>query len=153
MASHGGLSSGRLAGAAGVSADTIRHYEKLGLIAKAPRTQSGYRVYPHETIQRVQIIRSAVRVGFSLAELAGIFRERDAGGAPCRRVASLASGKLARLDQQITEMVALREWLAGTVETWQARVRNIPDGARAKLLESLVKQAPPGNRGNNGARR
>jgi DNA-binding transcriptional MerR regulator len=65
----------------------IRHYEKLGLLKKAVRSDGGYRLYDTTAVTRVQTIRCAVKAGFSLAELSGIFRERDEGGAPCHRVA------------------------------------------------------------------
>ncbi len=72
------LTTGHLGAATGVSADTIRHYEKLGLLM-ACRSDGGYRLYDPSAIIRVQTIRSAVKAGFTLAELSGIFRERDAG--------------------------------------------------------------------------
>jgi DNA-binding transcriptional MerR regulator len=82
--------SGGLAKATGVSVDTIRHYERIGVLSKAPRTSSGYRVYPASAVNRVRIVQRALRIGFTLRELADIFRTRDAGGTPCRRVFELA---------------------------------------------------------------
>jgi DNA-binding transcriptional MerR regulator len=134
----GVLTTGQLAAAAGVSADTIRHYEKLGLLARPLRTEANYRLYPSHALLRVQTIRSALKAGFSLAELAGIFRERDAGGTPCRRVASMASGKITALDRQIAELTELRSWLAATVANWNARLERTPPGKTAGLLESLA---------------
>lgn len=133
----GALTTGRLASATGVSADTIRHYEKLGLLPKPLRTASGYRLFTSECVTRVAIIRSAVRAGFSLQELAGIFKERDAGGAPCRRVAALASEKIAGLEKKILELTELRNWLSSTVDQWEKRLRRTPPGRPARLLESL----------------
>lgn len=136
----GALTTGRLAASAGVSADSIRHYEKLGLLAKPLRTASGYRLYTAECVARVAIIRSAVKAGFSLRELAGIFKERDAGGAPCRRVADLASEKIAALENRILELTQLRDWLSSTVNTWEKRLRQTRPGKQARLLESLNHQ-------------
>jgi DNA-binding transcriptional MerR regulator len=138
----GVLTSRQLAAAAGVSADTIRHYEKLGLLATPLRTQGNYRLYPSAALLRVQTIRSALKAGFSLAELAGIFRERDAGGTPCRRVAGMASDKITALDRQIAELTDLRSWLADTVANWNTRLERTPPGKRAGLLESLATQQP-----------
>ena len=67
------------------------------------------------------MIRAGLHAGFSLAELAGIFRERAAGGAPCRRVANLASEKVRSLDRQIAQLTQLRDWLSQTVAAWQQR--------------------------------
>jgi DNA-binding transcriptional MerR regulator len=146
----GVLTSGQLGAAAGVSADTIRHYEKLGLLAKPLRTEGGYRLYPSHSLLRVQTIRSALKAGFSLTELAGIFRERDAGGTPCRRVAGMAAVKIAGLDQQIAQLMELRDWLSATVASWNARLERTPSGKRAGLLESLAGQGFPTNRQSKG---
>jgi len=84
------LRSGALAKATGVSPDTIRHYEKIGVLPRASRTDSGYRVYPASALERVLVVQRALRIGFTLAELAEVLKARDAGGAPCRRVYQLA---------------------------------------------------------------
>jgi DNA-binding transcriptional MerR regulator len=131
------LTTGQLGAAAGVSADTIRHYEKLGLLTRAIRSDGGYRLYGPSTITRVQTIRSAVKAGFSLAELSGIFRERDAGGAPCQRVAALATEKVECLEKRIRELTELKDWLASTVRAWRKRLEHTPAGKRAGLLDSL----------------
>jgi hypothetical protein len=65
------LYSGDLAKMAGVSPDTIRHYERIGVLPRASRTQSGYRVYPASALERVLVVQRALRIGFTLAELAG----------------------------------------------------------------------------------
>lgn len=133
------LKSGELARAAGISADTLSHYEKLGLLPMPARSQGGYRLYPPETLAHVQMIRSAIRVGFSLAELAAVFTERRAGGAPCRKVAQLASEHIEALNQKILDLTLLRDWFAATVENWQSRVKTLKPRERASLLESLPK--------------
>src|SRR5437660_11121134 len=88
------LRSGALAKASGLSPDSIRHYERIGVLPRASRTQSGYRVYPASALQRVLVVQRALRIGFTLAELAEVLKARDAGGAPCRRVYHLAQEKL-----------------------------------------------------------
>jgi DNA-binding transcriptional MerR regulator len=137
MNSRAELTTGQLGAATGVSADTIRHYEKLGLLKKAIRSDGGYRLYDPSTITRVRTIRSAVKAGFSLVELSGIFRERDAGGAPCQRVAALATKKVESLEGQIHELIELKDWLASTVKGWHKRLEHTPAGKRAGLLDSL----------------
>ena len=131
------LHSGEVAKATGVSSDTLRHYERLGLLPTPQRSEGGYRLYPPETVARVQMIRSAVRVGFSLAQLADVFKERRAGGAPCRKVAQLASEHIEALNQKILDLTRLRDWFAGTVENWESRLKTLKHGERASLLESL----------------
>ena len=83
----------------GVSTDTLRHYERVGVLAKPLRTRAGYRQYPPEAVLRVRLVRRALSIGFSLAELSRILRTRDRGGAPCREVRELAARKLEQLEQ------------------------------------------------------
>ena len=63
------LRSGDLARATGVSTDTLRHYERLGILKKPPRTDGGYRAYPADALDRVNLIRNALGSGFTLREL------------------------------------------------------------------------------------
>src|SRR5215471_13856580 len=94
------MRSGELARRAGISADTIRHYERLGLLKAPPRNRNGYRDYPADALLRVTLIRQALRLGFSLDELAGILRVRDGGGIPCRTVFASTKSKLAQVEQR-----------------------------------------------------
>jgi DNA-binding transcriptional MerR regulator len=128
--------SGELAQKCGVSADTIRHYERLGLIA-AVRGSNGYRRFPRETVERVLLVRRAVAIGFSLAELARILRQRDSGSAPCRNVRAMADGKLSELDRRIAEMQAAREDLVRIIAEWDRRLATTEEGQTALLLENL----------------
>jgi MerR family mercuric resistance operon transcriptional regulator len=95
------LHSGALAKSSGVSPDTIRHYERIGVLPQASRTQSGYRVYPASAVERVLVVQRALRIGFTLAELAEVLKARDAGSAPCRRVYQLAQDKLKGIEADI----------------------------------------------------
>jgi DNA-binding transcriptional MerR regulator len=95
------LHSGALAKSSGVSPDTIRHYERIGVLPQALRTQSGYRVYPASAVERVLVVQRALRIGFTLAELAEVLKARDAGSAPCRRVYQLAQDKLKGIEADI----------------------------------------------------
>jgi DNA-binding transcriptional MerR regulator len=79
------MRSGQLAHLTGVSTDTLRHYERLGLLPLPQRTTGNYRAYPPTSQQRVELIQRALAIGFSLSELKTILAVRDGGGAPCRR--------------------------------------------------------------------
>ena len=131
------MRSGELARLAGVSTDTLRHYERLGVLARPARTASGYRMYPATAVQRVVLIRSALSMGFSLAELTRILRVRDAGGAPCKQVRALAAGKLEELDRRIEEMKLMRRQMSELLERWDERLHSTPAGEPAGLLEML----------------
>jgi DNA-binding transcriptional MerR regulator len=131
------LKSGEIARAAGISADTLSHYEKLGLLPVPERNAAGYRLYSPETLRFVRMIRSAVFLGFSLAELADVLSQRRAGHPPCRKVAQLASQHLKALNQKILDLTRLRDWFAPIVETWESRSQTLKSAERAAFLESL----------------
>jgi DNA-binding transcriptional MerR regulator len=121
----------------GVSTDTLRHYERVGVLPRAPRTHSGYRQYPPDAAGRVLMVRRALALGFSLAELARIFRVRERGGTPCREVRRMAEGKLEELDRRLADLASLRDHLRRLLADWDRRLDATPEGMRAGLLETL----------------
>jgi MerR family transcriptional regulator, copper efflux regulator len=133
------LRSGTLAKAAGVSPDTIRHYERLGILPRASRTESGYRMYPVSAIERVLVVRRALRIGFSLAELAEVLRTRDAGGVPCRRVYELAQEKLGRISSDIKALRQTERYIEKVLSDWKRRLHEAGQGEKSHLLYSLSK--------------
>ena len=137
------LHSGRVAELTGVSPDTIRHYERIGILARVPRTASGYRVYGSDSVERIRLVQRALRLGFTLAELSEILRARDKGGTPCGRVLHLAEQKLQSLERQIAELQRTRTYRKTLVRQWRARLAKTQPGARAMLLQSLVDSATP----------
>ena len=144
------MHSGELASLCGVSTDTLRHYERIGVLARPPRTWAGYRQYPLEAAGRVLMVRRALAVGFTLDELVRILRVRDRGGAPCRQVRSLAESKLHGLDQQIADLCRLRDHLRALLSDWDRRLAGTPEGARAGLLEA-ISELPSRNGAEKGA--
>jgi DNA-binding transcriptional MerR regulator len=131
------MRSGELARLCGVSTDTLRHYEQIGVLGKPPRTAAGYRRYPADAVARVQLVRRALRLGFTLDELTRILRIRDKGGAPCRQVRVLAARKLEQVEQQIADLGRLRDHLRTMLADWDNRLSGVPEGTRAGLLEAL----------------
>jgi DNA-binding transcriptional MerR regulator len=128
---------GELASAAGISCDTVRHYERKGVIARPKRGANGYRLYPAETLERVQTVRRALAIGFTLDELARLFRERDKGNPPCRAARELAAAKLADLERHLQEMLVLRQTLRAIAKNWDARLSETANGNPALLLETI----------------
>jgi DNA-binding transcriptional MerR regulator len=126
-----------VARACGVSPDTVRHYERKGVVPQAVRDRSGYRRYPPDTIERVRVIRRAIALGFTLDELARIYRQLASGRPPCREVRELARRKLADVEEQIAALVALRNALEATVAGWDDRLARSSASAFAELLTSL----------------
>jgi DNA-binding transcriptional MerR regulator len=138
---HAMLRPSELARLTGVSTDTLRHYERKGVLGRPPRSDSGYRRYPPEAVARVQLVRRALTIGFTLDELAGVLSERDRGGAPCRRVRTLVTGRLAELDARLGDLTELRDELRRLLRDWDRRLARIPAGAQARLLD-LVADRP-----------
>jgi DNA-binding transcriptional MerR regulator len=132
------IRSGELARLAGVSTDTLRHYERKGALAAPRRSVNGYREYETEALARVLLVRRALGVGFTLDELARIFRDRARGGVPCREVREMASAKLALIETRLSELEAVREDLQATIKGWDSRLARTPRGERAGLLEALA---------------
>jgi len=132
-----GMRSGELARAAGVSSDTLRHYEKLGLLAEPARRDNGYRVYPTDALARVRLIQGGLAIGFTLAELATFLGLRDSGRAPCRRVRAAAGERLAEVESRIDELCRFRDDLRRTLGDWDERLASAGDGRPVRLLESL----------------
>ncbi|MEO5762247.1 MAG: heavy metal-responsive transcriptional regulator [Vicinamibacteria bacterium] len=131
------FTSGSLARQAGVSSDTLRHYERTGVLAKPGRSANNYREYPDSALARVHLIRRALAFGFSLAELTVILRERDKGGAPCRKVRAIAEAKLAATEDRLIELTRLRDDLQSLLEDWENRLSGVAPGQPARLLDSL----------------
>lgn len=134
------LLSGELARLSGVSSDTIRFYERKGLIVRPERSQSGYRKFPIETLARVRMIRSALAVGFTVAELSKIFQIRDRGGNPCHKVQQLAKSKLEQIEDQLKTLLRAKRDLESCVEEWEHVLANTQTGKRALLLEKLAEK-------------
>jgi MerR family transcriptional regulator, copper efflux regulator len=122
---------------AGVSTDTLRLYEKRGLLPKPARAPNGYRTYSNAACTRVRLIRQALAIGFTLEELGRILRVRDAGGIPCRGVRALGGEKLALLDARLAELARARERLAAVLVRWDGILAETPNGTRAALLDAL----------------
>jgi DNA-binding transcriptional MerR regulator len=145
-----GLRIGEVARRTGLSPDSIRHYERLGLIPTAPRSVGGLRLYPESAVRRVQVVQAALAVGFTLRELASAFAERRAGRPPCRRVHALARTKLAEVERRIEDLQRLQEALSRTLRDWDMRLDR--GEGPAGLLDALA-DAPITSRAHQTPRR
>ena len=110
------MNIGQAADASGVSAKMIRHYEAIGLMAKARRTDSGYRIYDGNDVHTLRFIRRGRALGFSMKEierLLGLWRNRRRASGDVRRV---AQQHITELDQKIAELQAMRRTLYQLVQ-------------------------------------
>ena len=124
------LRSAQLARLAGVSPDTLRHYELKGLLPRAARSANGYREYPPEACARVRLVRRAVALGFTLDELAHIVVVRDRGGIPCRAVRALAAEKLVVLEGRLADLQEACDRLRSVLGHWDTLLAKTPGGQR-----------------------
>jgi MerR family copper efflux transcriptional regulator len=146
------LRIGALARLAGLSPDTLRHYERLGVLPRASRTTGGFREYPMAATRRVRVVQEALKMGFTLAELAGVFKERTSGRHPCMRVRALAEDKLRALEARMVELRRLHGDLVRTLAAWDARLAASGPGAPAGLLDSLADRDSGSGASSSGAR-
>jgi DNA-binding transcriptional MerR regulator len=99
---------GEVARASGVSVDTVRFYERVGVLAAPERTGSGYRVYEPSTIERIRLTRELQAIGFTLNDVVDALAAHDAGGATCESERWRLDAVLARVDAKLAELTALR---------------------------------------------
>ena len=147
MVQHKGAETfrpGTLAKAVRLSPDTLRHYERTGVLPRASRTVAGYRLYPASTVERIRVVQNALRIGFTLAELGEVLNARDAGSAPCQRVFQLAQDKLRKVSTDIKALKQTERCLKKVLRDWQERMRRAGPKQRSSLLYSLS-QAPMGS--------
>ena len=113
-----GLRAGQVAAAAGVNLQTLRYYERRGLLEEPDRTLGGHRVYSDEAVTLLRVIKTAQRLGFTLAEVADLLetgshhhRRRPDAGLQAR-----AAAKLAEVEQKITDLTIIRDTLLEAVD-------------------------------------
>lgn len=111
-----GFRVAELAREVGVNPDTIRYYERTGLLPAPPRTPSGYRVYPRDAAERVRFIQGCQRLGLRLREISDLLSVRDTGVCPCEPAEDLLRRRIQELDAELARLSALRADLVGMVD-------------------------------------
>ena len=100
---------GEVARRAAVTVDTVRFYERVGVLAPPARTESGYRDYDPGTVERIRLTRALQAIGFTLADAVDALAAHDAGGATCESERWRLQVALDRVDAKLVELNALRE--------------------------------------------
>ncbi|GMQ89945.1 MAG: Hg(II)-responsive transcriptional regulator [Gammaproteobacteria bacterium] len=132
-----GLTIGRLAHEAGVIVETIRYYERRGLIVQPAKPLYGFRHYPSETATRVRFIKRAQRLGFTLREIAELL---TLGDGRCENVVELADRKCARIQAQIADLQAMHKALEELICSCRAEHTECPCPIVGSLSEPLSQQ-------------
>jgi DNA-binding transcriptional MerR regulator len=104
-----GMRVAQLAETVGLSPDTIRYYERAGLLPPPARTPGGYRAYDEAAVDRLRFIQGAQRLGLKLRDIVDLLAVRDTGVCPCEPAEELLRRRLAELDAEMARLAALRE--------------------------------------------
>ncbi len=133
-AAKNSLTISRAAALADVNVETIRYYEREGLISQPPRPASGYRLYPSATVNRIRFIKHCQELGFSLNETREFLRMQDLGTSDCDEACEKVGEKIQELTAKISALQHLRENL-------QSMLGTCPEG-HCRVMEALNPDAP-----------
>lgn len=111
------LKIGDVAEQGGVNLQTIRYYEREGLLPEPPRLASGYRMFPETAVRRVRFIKRAQELGFSLAEIRDLLSLRENAGAGALDMRNRAKAKVASIEEKIRTLRAMKDALNRLAET------------------------------------
>lgn len=144
------LTIGKLATQAGLTSDTLRYYERVGLLQRPARTRGGYRLYDPAALERLSFIRKAQALGLTLDEIREVLRLAADGTRPCRHVRQALERKVSEIDERIAALRSLRTDLARALR----RDDRVPrPGAcvcgiieQQEVREPLLRRTGPGTR-------
>lgn len=128
------LTIGKLAKQTEVTIETIRHYQRIGLLTEPAKPHGGYRVYSADAITRIRFVKRAQQAGFTLKEIATLL---SLDGAHCADVRQLAEQKCKQIDQQIRDLTALRQVLGSLVNNCQQTAPS----AHCAILDAFIDNA------------
>ena len=115
---NSGLKIGEVSRISGIGIEALRFYERSGLLQKPSRSSGGYRIYDGGILQRLDFIKKAQTLGFSLDEIRRIINDAQSGASPCAEVRKIVGQRLAELDERMREMKRYRKELAATLDEW-----------------------------------
>jgi Hg(II)-responsive transcriptional regulator len=118
---------------AGVNTQTLRYYERRGLLAEPPRSPAGYRDYPTSAVDVLRFVKRSQELGFSLDEVEELLALADGGPDSCETARALAESHMAQLDRRIADLHRMRASLGALVATCE-RPR---EGRSCPLLEAI----------------
>ncbi len=133
---------GELAEKGDVTVQTVRFYERQGLLPNPPRKDSGYRNYREGDLRRLLFIRQAQALGFSLPEIRDILRMWERGQCPCGSVLATAERHLQNVERQIRQLSRFRDELRGAIREWK---RSEDQRLSADAFCALIENTMSGN--------
>lgn len=132
-----------LARAGGVTAETVRHYTRQGLITARRDPVNNYQRFDEQALVRLKFISQARQLGFSLADIKQILQQADQHDSPCPMVRDLLKEHLPRVRERIRELEALAERMQHAMESWQDMPDGVPDGNSVCCLIEGQSFPPP----------
>ena len=138
---------GELAEAAGITPEAVRYYERVGVLAPAARTASGYRDYDESALARLSFVRGAQAVGLTLGQIREVIAFRDQGEPPCGLVLDLIRRRSAELGDRIAEMERVKAELDRLVE--RARSLRPEDCPEPTICHLIPPRLPEPTRGRD----
>lgn len=133
---------GELARLAGVTAETVRYYVRVGLLAPSKDSDNGYRRFNLPDLERLRFILRAKQLGFQLDEIAQIFGLAEGGYAPCGVVREIVERRIGETRQRLSEMQALQSRLESAVSLWASMPNGEPDGHAVCALIEATSDTP-----------
>ncbi|MBD2519575.1 heavy metal-responsive transcriptional regulator [Nostoc sp. FACHB-973] len=110
---------GNVAKSSGVPIKTIRYYEELGLLKSSARTEGGFRLFNSDVLERLHFIKRAQSLGLTLSEIKDFLNVYDGGELPCVHIKAKLQDKITAIDEQIQQLLILRQELSGLVSGWE----------------------------------
>jgi len=107
---------GKIASAAGIGVETVRFYERQGLIPEPPRSSSGYRLYPQDTVRRLHFVMRGRALGFTLAEIGELLSMSATPAASCSDVRDRAEARIDDIEERVAQLLTMKKALEGLVE-------------------------------------
>ncbi|MFG6177458.1 MerR family transcriptional regulator [Halomonas sp. THAF12] len=127
-----------LARRAGVTAETVRHYTREGLLSPERDPDNGYQLYDDDDLRRLRFIQRARTLGFGVAEIREILEQSDRGDSPCPLVRDLLAQRLPEIRERIRELEALAGRMEEALAAWEHLPDGTPDGhSLCRLIESF----------------
>ncbi|OUL33100.1 heavy metal-responsive transcriptional regulator [Nostoc sp. T09] len=115
---------GLVAKESGVPIKTIRYYEELGLLQASGRTEGGFRLFNSDVLARLNFIKRTQNLGMTLAEIKEFLHVHDGGELPCEHIKTKLEDKLTDIDEQIQQLLTLRQDLAALTSNWEKTTEN-----------------------------
>ncbi|MBD2362537.1 heavy metal-responsive transcriptional regulator [Anabaena minutissima FACHB-250] len=126
---------GLVAKESSVPIKTIRYYEELGLLKSSGRTEGGFRLFKADVLARLHFIKRAQSLGLTLSEIKEFLQVHDAGELPCEHIKTKLEDKVKDIDEQIQQLLILKQELEGLLSGWEIK----PDNAHTTICPIIEK--------------